>query len=175
MVSRKSFQFNLIFVEENLREGYLENILGKYVVQPLKGLLEVFLIERRERWEEAKLGQYSNLHHKKKGENNTCDNIFIEEKVNCGSPELALKMRVDCHHDVRNLHLLRLDEPAIFGWHNVSCSRAGVESFDFSIYFLTKSISWCFHLNCCTPQEICAKFGKTICWQYWALWLWWFL
>ena len=49
MVSRKSFQFNLIFVEENLRRGYLENILGKYVVQPLKGLLEVFLIERRER------------------------------------------------------------------------------------------------------------------------------
>ena len=49
MVLRKSFQFDPIFLEENLRGGYLENILGKYVVQPLKSLLEVFLIERSER------------------------------------------------------------------------------------------------------------------------------
>ena len=48
-VSWKSFQFNLIFLEESLRGGYLKNILGKYVVQSLKGLLEVLLIERCER------------------------------------------------------------------------------------------------------------------------------
>ena len=83
----------------------------------------------------------------------TCDNIFIEEKVNCGPPELSLKMRVDGHHNVRNLHLLGLDEPA-YNWFALWSRTAQVKCFDLSVYFLTKLFSWCFHLNCCTPQEI---------------------
>ena len=47
----------------------------------------------------------------------TCDNIFIKQEVDGGSPELALKVGVDRHHDVGNLNLLRLDEPAIFGFN----------------------------------------------------------
>ena len=70
----------------------------------------------------------------------TCDNIFIEEKVNCGTPELSLKMRVDGHHNVRNLHLLGLDEPE-YKWF-VLCSRTTrVKCFEFSVYFLTKLFS----------------------------------
>ena len=70
----------------------------------------------------------------------TCDNIFIEEKVNCGTPELSLKMRVDGHHNVRNLHLLGLDEPE-YKWF-VLCSRTTrVKCFDLSVYFLTKLFS----------------------------------
>ena len=58
----------------------------------------------------------------------TCDNIFIEEKVNCGPPELSLKMRVDGHHNVRNLHLLRLDEPA-YNWFALWSRTAQVKCF----------------------------------------------
>ena len=47
----------------------------------------------------------------------TCDNIFIKQEVDGGSPKLALKVGVDRHHDVGNLDLLRLDEPAIFGFN----------------------------------------------------------
>ena len=55
-------------------------------------------------------------------------------------------MGVDCHNDVGNLDLLGLNEPAtmfcLLAASSFSCERVGVvKGFDFSIYFLTKSIS----------------------------------
>ena len=53
--------FNLIWSFQKNWGDYLENIFSKYVVQSLKGLLEVLLIECRECWEEKNVDKNQNF------------------------------------------------------------------------------------------------------------------